>query len=277
MHLVSNIEENDSILESPYWEALHDHVKQIDMLLGSSRDRPQRWSAFQQHLNRGLYSDFLDIDMVDWPNIKVGLRKSLYGADDPVPVQIGDLSELAASRTHGPGVTRTNSEKPSAGTALESAPEKGDDIITPRIFIIHGHDMASLSELKVVLYKIGASPVTFDDIPKQGSPTIIEILEKHIPNFDAVIALLTPDDEGRKRGDDALEPRARQNVLVEAGYGLISQRQKSLIIALGDVSNPTDFNGIHMIPAPKWSPEIGMKVARRLQDMGLRVDPSKAI
>ena len=147
----------------------------------------------------------------------------------------------------------------------------------PQIFIIHGHDPTSLSYLKGVLYKIGANPKTFDDIPKQGSPTIIEILEKHISKFDAIIAFLTPDDEGRKRGDETWELRARQNVLIEAGYGLISQREKSLIIALGNVSTPSDFDGISMIRASMWSTETGMNIAKRLKDMGLRVDPSKAV
>jgi predicted nucleotide-binding protein len=80
--------------------------------------------------------------------------------------------------------------------------------------LVYDDDLTSLAHLKNVLYKIGANPITFDDIPKPGSPTIIEILEDCIPKSDAVIALLTPDDEGRKLGDNALELRARQNVLV---------------------------------------------------------------
>jgi hypothetical protein len=131
----------------------------------------------------------------------------------------------------------------------------------PRIFIIHGHDTASIAQLKVAIFKIGGHPMSFDDLPKEGSQTIIEILENHIPNFNAIIALLTPDDEGRKRGEETLELRARQNVLIEAGYGIISQREKSLLIALGDVSIPSDFDGIHRVAASNWSPEVGLNVA----------------
>ena len=146
-----------------------------------------------------------------------------------------------------------------------------------RVFIIHGHDRAPLSELQLLVHRIGAEPVTFDDLPKPGSPTVIELLEEHIPSFDAIIALLTPDDEGRERGGTTLELRARQNVLIEAGYGLISHRQKSLIIALGGVSIPTDIEGVHTVRGEKWSSEVGMQVGRRLAEMGLNVDPSKAV
>lgn len=148
----------------------------------------------------------------------------------------------------------------------------------PRIFIIHGHERDSLTKLINVLYDVGAQPVTFDDLPKPGSPTIIELLERHIPSFDSIIALLTPDDEGRERGSsDALVLRARENVLIEAGYALISKRQKSLLIALGNISIPTDFKGIHNIQATAWSSDVGLKVARRLVEMRINVDPTKAI
>jgi predicted nucleotide-binding protein len=147
----------------------------------------------------------------------------------------------------------------------------------PRIFIIHGHDLATLGALKLAIFQIGGIPKCFEDLPKEGSQTIIEILEKHIPNFNAIIALLTPDDEGRKRGDATWDLRARQNVLIEAGYGIISKRDKSLLIALGGVSIPSDFDGIHRVEASSWSPEVELKAAKRLAEIGLNVDPSRVI
>jgi predicted nucleotide-binding protein len=147
-----------------------------------------------------------------------------------------------------------------------------------RIFIIHGHiDDDTLLKIKYLLTKIGAEPVTFDDLEKPGALTIIELLEKNIPLFDSIIALLTPDDEGRKRGTDTWKLRAREKVLIEAGYGLISKRRRSLLIALGDVSIPSDLEGIHSIKASTWSSDVGLKVAKRLVEMKINVDPTKAI
>jgi len=167
------------------------------------------------------------------------------------------------------------------GIIVEKA-KKDDELFKskdqkPYIFIIHGHDLPTLASLKLAIFQIGGTPKSFDDLPKEGSQTIIEILEKHIPNFDAIIALLTADDEGRKRGDATWDLRARQNVLIEAGYGIISRRDESLLIALGGVSIPSDFDGILRVEAPSWSNEVGLKVARRLAEIGLNVNPSKVI
>lgn len=167
------------------------------------------------------------------------------------------------------------------GVIVEKA--KKDDELSksrdqkPSIFIIHGHDLVTLKALKLAIFQIGGNPMCFDDLPKEGSQTIIEILEKQIPNFNAIIALLTPDDEGRKRGDATWDLRARQNVLIEAGYGIISKRDKSLLIALNGVSIPSDFEGILRVEAPSWSNEVGLKTAKRLAEIGLKVDPSRVI
>ncbi|HPR66145.1 MAG TPA: restriction endonuclease [Methanothrix sp.] len=95
---------------SPYWNELRDHINQIDTLLGSSIKRPQGWNDFWRHLHFGLICDFNDIEQVDWPSVKVGLRKSLYGVNDPIPVQVKDISDLVASRPRGPIATRLNWE-----------------------------------------------------------------------------------------------------------------------------------------------------------------------
>ncbi len=148
----------------------------------------------------------------------------------------------------------------------------------PSVFIVHGRDPGSRSELENVLFRIGAEPWTFGSLPKEGSVTVIEVLEKYVPTADAIVTLMTPDDEARKRGtNDPLEPRGRENVMIEAGFAMISRRTRSLLVALGGVHIPTDFEGIHRIQAAHWNSEVALRVAQRLRDMGLAVDPSKAI
>ena len=101
-----------------------------------------------------------------------------------------------------------------------------------------------------------------------------------MPTCAAVIALLTPDDEGRKRPapdepSDTLEPlkpRARQNVLIEAGFAIISRRNKSLIVALGGVEIPSDFDGIHRLQDGSWNRELAGQIAKRLSQMGFSVN-----
>jgi hypothetical protein len=103
--LVPDIEMNAS-LEDPEWDALQDHVNQIDTLLGSSVKRPQKWDNLNSHLRSRRFRDFCDIEQIDWPSVKSELRKSLSGAYDPVPVRVKDLSDLVASRPTGPVATR---------------------------------------------------------------------------------------------------------------------------------------------------------------------------
>ncbi len=86
-------------------EELRNRVKQIEVLLGSSVGKPNRWSDLSRHLHYGEYGDLRDIVSVDWPAVKDGLRKGLYGAHDPVPVEVQDLGSLVASRPTGPVAT----------------------------------------------------------------------------------------------------------------------------------------------------------------------------
>lgn len=163
-------------------------------------------------------------------------------------------------------------------TEAEQSPLKIVQIRENRVFVVHGHDRSFLTELENLLRRIGAEPWFFDRLPKEGSQTVIEVLERFIPQADAVIVLLTPDDEGRKIGTNVkLEPRARQNVLIEAGYAVISKRGRSLLVALSGVSIPSDFAGILRVQGPSWTPEKAVEVAKRLKEMGLAVDPMQAI
>lgn len=61
-----------------------------------------------RHLNFGLVGDFQDIEQSDRPNMKAGLWKSLYDVNDPITVQVKDLSDLVASRPYGPIATKLN-------------------------------------------------------------------------------------------------------------------------------------------------------------------------
>lgn len=97
-------------MEGSFWDALRDQVNQIDTLLGSSVKRPPRWSDLRRHLHFGLVGDFQDIEQIDWPNVKAGLRKSLYDVNDPITVQVKDLSDLVASHPRGPVATKLNWE-----------------------------------------------------------------------------------------------------------------------------------------------------------------------
>ncbi len=113
-NLGPDIEKNTRI-DDLCWETLQDHVNQIATLLGSSIKKPQRWNDLLRHLYFGLISDFQDIEKMDWPSIKIELRESLYGVDDPIQVHVKDLSDLVSGRPQGPVATRLHWERLSPG------------------------------------------------------------------------------------------------------------------------------------------------------------------
>ncbi len=97
-------------VSGPRWAAIRSNVDQVDALLGSSVNRPPRWSDLRRHLHFGQVADFKDIDRMDWPSVKLGLQKGLYGENEPIPVGVEDLSDLVSSKPSGPVTTQLNWE-----------------------------------------------------------------------------------------------------------------------------------------------------------------------
>ena len=118
--------------ESPALEGLKNKVDQIDTLLGSSVPHPPRWSYLHRHLHFGMLGDVHDIIKHDWPSVKTGLRKSLYGEKEPVPVEVEDLGTLVSNKPRGPVATRLNWERLSE--------EEFERLIFSLISLEHGYE-----------------------------------------------------------------------------------------------------------------------------------------
>lgn len=90
------------------WDELRAHISQIEVLLGSSVDRPQRWRDLRRHMGFADPGDLHDIEVMDWPQARKALRAGLYGANDPLPVEVEDLASLVEARPRGPVTTELN-------------------------------------------------------------------------------------------------------------------------------------------------------------------------
>lgn len=112
-----------------------------------------------------------------------------------------------------------------------------------KVFVVHGHDVVALRETEILLRRSGLEPVILSEEPNKGQ-TLIEKVESNT-DVGYAIVLLTPDDEGRKRGTDAMLPRARQNVIWEWGY-LVGKLGRRRVACLYDptVELPSDLHGI---------------------------------
>lgn len=140
------------------------------------------------------------------------------------------------------------------------------------VFIVHGHDEARKHELFRVLHDVtGTKPIILHEQPT-GGRTIIEKLETYAAAAAFAVALLTSDDVGGPRETQLLSPRARQNVVFEAGYfaGRLSRSRVVLLHEEG-VELPSDLHGVVFISldaAGAWK----MKLTHELAGAGLRVD-----
>ncbi|UAJ10670.1 TIR domain-containing protein [Glacieibacterium megasporae] len=139
-----------------------------------------------------------------------------------------------------------------------------------RVFIVHGHDAEARETAARFLGNIGFEPVILHEQANRGR-TVIEKVEAN-SDVGFAIVLLTPDDLGRARDGADLEPRARQNVLLELGY-FIAKLGRDRVCALkrGDVVIPSDFAGVVWTDwdtAGAWKTALG----KELQAAGYEVD-----
>jgi hypothetical protein len=112
--VIKRREIRDKKIDDPDWKAFCNRIKQIDVLLGSSVGRSKRWSDLQRHISYAEINDLKDIIMFDWPSVKAGITEYLYTSNEPIPVNIGDLGELVASKPSGNVITKLNWDKLSA-------------------------------------------------------------------------------------------------------------------------------------------------------------------
>jgi predicted nucleotide-binding protein len=141
-----------------------------------------------------------------------------------------------------------------------------------RVFVVHGHDGEARETVARFLSKVELEPVILHEQPNRGR-TIIEKVEANADVGFAVI-LLTPDDVGRsaKASAAALEPRARQNVLLELGYFMAKLgRENVCALKRGAVEIPTDIFGVvwtEFDDAGGWRQAL----ARELNAAGYQLD-----
>lgn len=153
----------------------------------------------------------------------------------------------------------------------ESPAEKAVAAEHGRVFIVHGHDEARKHELLRVLQDVtGTRPIILHEQPS-GGRSILEKLEAYAASAGFAVALLTADDVGRSTdGDDA--PRARQNVVFEAGYfaGRLG-RARVVLLHEAAVELPSDLHGVVYVPldlAGAWK----MKLVHEMASASIAVD-----
>jgi hypothetical protein len=136
-----------------------------------------------------------------------------------------------------------------------------------KVFVVHGHDSEVRESVARLLEKFDLEAVILDEKPNEGL-TIIEKFETH-SDVGYAIVLLTPDDVGGPN-EQQLEPRARQNVVLELGY-FVGALTRKRVCAL--VRNPLELpSDIHGLVWVEWNSDWRFRLAKELKAAGYSID-----
>lgn len=132
-----------------------------------------------------------------------------------------------------------------AVNALSFALATAEGLRSKRVFIVHGRDTSALDKLQLILVQRGIEPVILGQQARTGGE-ILQKLDEIIGDCCAGFVLLSPDDEGRLRSESELKPRARQNVIFEAGWltALFRVQRKICFLTTAHMETPSDLLGV---------------------------------
>jgi predicted nucleotide-binding protein len=176
-------------------------------------------------------------------------------------------------------------EQPSA-SSRSGRPESLGEPDRRAVFVVHGRNALARDATFEFLRAIGLAPIEWAqaiEATGRPSPYVGEVLAAAFGKAQAVLVLLTPDDEGQLRapyrtaGDAAhetgLTPQARANVVFEAGMAMAWDENRTVLVELGRCRPFSDIGGRHVLRLD-GSSERRQELASRLRSAGLLVDTS---
>ena len=155
-----------------------------------------------------------------------------------------------------------------------------------KVFVVHGRNEEARDALFQILRALGLEPIEWTQAIKmtgEPSPYVGTILDTAFREAEAVVVLLTPDDEARlkkeyrKQRDPAYEARltgqARPNVLFEAGMAFGRNPEKTVLVQLGETRPFSDVAGRHLVHLSNDAASR-QELATKLENAGCKVDTS---
>lgn len=150
-----------------------------------------------------------------------------------------------------------------------SAPQQSHAVVPAlpsgkKVFVVHGRDGEAKETVARFLEKLDLDPIILHEQPNSGR-TIIEKFETYSGDTAFSVVLLTPDDLGATKGkEQSLQPRARQNVILELGY-FLGRLGRGRVCALykGGVELPSDIQGVlyvAMDDAGAWKTQLAQEL-----------------
>ncbi len=209
-------------------------------------------------------------------SIKFRLRLELagaLGADNRARAEdVVTNAKIAPNGTADPATAST----PAAKSAAD---------ISRNVMVAYGRDQALRDSMFSFLRALKLNPIEWSEGSKatgMASPYVGEIVGKIFEMAQAVVVLLSPDEEVQLRrelcaDDDEFDRetgfQARANVYIEAGMALAKQESRTILVQVGDGRVPSDLLGRHILRLTN-SPEKRNDLAQRLKTAGCDPDIS---
>ena len=185
----------------------------------------------------------------------------------------GGAAEQTLQAVLGADVPAAPAPAPAAIPAAVEQPQAAPD--RTKIFIVHGHDMQALEQLELILRRLSLDPFILQNNAGGGN-TIIEALEQRIYDEAAYgIILMSPDDFGypKAQGADNMQPRARQNVVLEMGMVFAALgRQRMAVLKKGNLEVPSDIGGLLRLDFNEHVKEVATRLATSMKEAGIEID-----
>jgi predicted nucleotide-binding protein len=151
------------------------------------------------------------------------------------------------------------------------------------VFVVYGRNGKLRSDFFGFLRSVGLEPLEWTKALKltgKASPYIGEVLDKAFQSAQAIVVLLTPDDEvhlGKElwthnESEDEKQSmrQARPNVLFEAGMAFGRNPDRTLLVEIGKVKPFSDVGGRHMVKLSN-APQKRQDIVNRLRTAGCSV------
>ena len=155
-----------------------------------------------------------------------------------------------------------------------------------KVFVVHGRNIAIRDNIFQFLRTIKLDPIEWNQaiiMTGKPAPFVGEVLEVAFSNAQAVIVLLTGDDEVRLRDhllnkhdpdyeyENKLMAQARPNVLFEAWMAFGTHPNRTILIEFGIIKKFSDIAGRHVLHMNN-SLAKRQELSQRLQVAGCQVD-----
>jgi predicted nucleotide-binding protein len=149
--------------------------------------------------------------------------------------------------------------------------------LSRKVFLVHGHHEGARETCARFLEKLELQPIILHEQPNKGR-TIIEKFTDYSDVGFAVVLLTADDKGGTKNSSEAdLQPRARQNVILELGF-FLGKLGRARVCALygSEVELPSDYSGVLFVPLDN-NGEWRFKLCREIKAAGIEIDANKAL